>query len=100
MPVEHSEIKIVKTLDKATPKLFSQDAFVFNGTAVDPTNPNVDLRPMGTPGPDDDLGLPAVQHVGLPAVQTDDGLLLPAVQTDGGLLLPAVQTDDGLLLPY
>ena len=41
--------------------------------SVDPTNPNVDLRPMETPGPDDNLGLPAVQ--------TDDGLLLPAVQT-------------------
>ena len=51
--------------------------------SVDPTNPNVDLRPMETPGPDD--------NVGLPAVQTDDGLLLPAVQDDG-LLLPAVQT--------
>ena len=33
----------------------------------------------------------------VPAVQTDDGLLLPAVQDDG-LLLPAVK-DDGLLLP-
>ena len=41
------------------------------------------IRPMETPGPDD--------NVGLPAVQTDDGLLLPAVQDDG-LLLPAVQT--------
>ena len=41
--------------------------------SVDPTNPNVDLRPMETPGPDD--------NVGLPAVQTDDGLLLPAVKT-------------------
>ena len=52
--------------------------------AVDPTNPNVDLRPMETPGPDDNV---------------DDGLLLPAVQDDG-LLLPAVQMDHGLLLPY
>ena len=37
-------------------------------------------------GPDDNLGLPAVQ--------TDNGLLLPAVQ-DHGLLLPAVRIGDG-----
>ncbi len=36
------------------------------------------------------------QDVVIPAVQTDDGLLLPAVQDDG-LLLPAVQTDDAFV---
>jgi hypothetical protein len=36
--------------------------------AVDPTNPNVDLRPMETPGPDDNVGLPAVQIETGPAV--------------------------------
>ena len=144
--VNHSEFTIVKLLDAATPKLFSDDAFVLDGTnaggvrsdegpeeltakelpymefklkevlisgvqqdgdgddssdglAVDPNNPNTEVdgrdfliwqRGNTTPGPDDNV-------VGLPAVQTDDGLLLPAVQDDG-LLLPAVQ-DDGLLLP-
>ena len=43
-------------------------------------------RGNATPGPDD--------NVGLPAVQTDNGLLLPAVQ-DHGLLLPAVRIGDG-----
>jgi hypothetical protein len=147
MSVDHSEFTIVKTLDKATPKLFSDDAFVLDGTnaggvqsdqgseestakelpymefklkevlisgvqqngdgddgssdglAVDPNNPNTEVdgrdfliwqRGNVTPGPDDNV-------VDVPAVQTDDGLLLPAVQDDG-LLLPAVQ-DDGLLLP-
>ena len=51
---------------------------------VDPTNPNTEVdgrdfliwqRGYGTPGPDDNI-------VGVPAVQTDDGLLLPAVQDD------------------
>ncbi len=32
MQVDHSEFAIVKTLDKATPKLFSDDAFVLDGT--------------------------------------------------------------------
>jgi lysozyme-like protein len=36
------------------------------------------------------------QDVVIPAVQTDNGLLLPAVQDDG-LLLPAVQTDDAFV---
>lgn len=72
----------------------------FDDLAVDPNNPNTEVdgrdflywqRGNATPGPDD--------NVGVPAVQTDDGLLLPAVQDDG-LLLPAVRTDDGLLLPY
>jgi hypothetical protein len=51
----------------------TNDSFIFadykptESLAVDPTNPNVDLRPMETPGPDD--------NVGLPAVQMDDGLL-------------------------
>ena len=39
--VEHSEFKIVKLLDAATPKLFSEDAFVFDGT-------NRDAIPDGT----------------------------------------------------
>jgi hypothetical protein len=43
-------------------------------------------RGNATPGPDD--------NVGLPAVQTDNGLLLPAVQ-DHALLLPAVRIGDG-----
>jgi hypothetical protein len=143
MSVDHSEFTIVKTLDKATPKLFSDDAFVLDGTnaggvqsdqgseestakelpymefklkevlisgvqqngdgddgssdglAVDPNNPNTEVdgrdfliwqRGSVTPGPDDNV-------VDVPAVQTDDGLLLPAVQDDG-LLLPAVQTDE------
>jgi hypothetical protein len=53
----------------------TNDSFIFadyrptESLAVDPTNPNVDLRPMETPGPDD--------NVGLPAVQMDDGLLVP-----------------------
>jgi hypothetical protein len=101
MPIDHSEIRIVKTLDKAfvstdagpdTPVTLERcfvkswstsgdaDDRPTESLAVDPNNPNGDL----TPGPDDDV-------VDLPAVQTDDGLLLPAVQDDG-LLLPAVPT--------
>jgi hypothetical protein len=59
----------------------TNDSFIFadyrptESLAVDPTNPNVDLRPMETPGPDDD--------VGLPAVQMDDGLLVPPSNIGG-----------------
>ena len=72
----------------------STDIIILDSRAVDPHDPNMDLRSAGTPGPDDgtDDGLL------LPAV-CDHGLLLPAVQ-DHGLLLPAVQIGEGLLLPY
>src|SRR5262245_22774192 len=59
----------------------ANDSFIFadyeptESLAVDPTNPNVDLRPMETPGPDD--------NVGLPAVQMDDGLLVPPSNIGG-----------------
>ena len=39
--------------------------------SVDPTNPNVDLRPMETPGPDDNVGLPAVQIGGVSVASGD-----------------------------
>jgi len=51
------------------------DGRTFDDLAVDPTNPNVDLRPMETPGPDD--------NVSLPAVQMDDGLLVPPSNIGG-----------------
>jgi hypothetical protein len=59
----------------------TNDSFIFadykptESLAVDPTNPNVDLRPMETPGPDD--------NVGLPAVQMGDGLLMPPSNIGG-----------------
>src|SRR5262245_26819091 len=59
----------------------ANDSFIFadykptESLAVDPTNPNVDLRPMETPGPDD--------NVGLPAVQMDDGLLVSPSNISG-----------------
>src|SRR5262245_66517078 len=59
----------------------TNDSFIFadykptESLAVDPTNPNVDLRPMETPGADD--------NVGLPAVQMDDGLLVPPSNIGG-----------------
>jgi hypothetical protein len=105
---DHSEFHIVKLLDAATPKVFSEDA---GRLAVDPNNPNngstghtpewTNFRgsdPMETPGPDDDA---------------DDGLLLPAVQTDGGdaspvgrtdgvftVVLPSVPTGDEVLVAF
>ena len=79
------------------------DGRTFDDLAVDPTNPNVDLRPMETPGPDDNVGLPAVQTADTGGgVRSDEGpeedvafyygKMLPAVHDDG-LLLPAVQDD-------
>jgi hypothetical protein len=59
----------------------TNDSFIFadykptESLAVDPTNPNVDLRLLETPGPDD--------NVGLPAVQMGDGLLMPPSNIGG-----------------
>jgi hypothetical protein len=84
MPIDPNELRIVKRIDVATP-------IVIDDLAVDPNSPNTEVdgrdfliwqRGNTTPGPDD--------NVGLPAVQTDNGLLLPAVKTDDGLLLPPV----------
>jgi hypothetical protein len=60
--VNHSEFAIVKLLDAATPKTFDE-------IAVDPNNPNTDL--LATPGPDDNVGLPAVQTGGIPVASGD-----------------------------
>jgi hypothetical protein len=67
----------------------SANIIIVDGFAVDPHNPNVD-----PPDPD--------HEVGVPAVQTDDGLLLPAVQHDGleWPIGPIPEMHHGLLLPY
>ena len=50
------------------------DGRTFDDLAVDPTNPNVDLRPMETPGPDDNVDLPAVQTADTGGgVRSDEG---------------------------
>ena len=123
MPVDHSEFVIVKTLDKATPKLLSDDAFVLDGTNAggvgsDEGPGETTAKPL--PYMEfklKEILISGVQQNGDGDNGSDDGLLLPAVQTDDlavdpnnpnvdltpgpddNLGVPAVQTDDGLLLP-
>jgi hypothetical protein len=70
--------------------------------AVDPTNPNVDLSPMETPGPDDDVGLAAVQmddsQFGEPVTFTFTVSQAPSSQSDSYAGSHALYQD--LLLPY
>ena len=82
----------------------SADGFDFSQSTPDGTlaiSKSMDMASMKLMGPNGGLGDTDVDardfliwHV--PAVQTDNGLLLPAVQDDG-LLLPAVQTDDAFV---
>lgn len=60
--------------EKPTESLKAGDSAMFDigDLAVDPNNPHVELPAAGTPGPDDNVGLPAVQMAGLPAVQMGD----------------------------
>ena len=53
MPVEHSEFKIVKLLDKATPKLLSEDAFVGTDAGPDTLEPCF-VKSWSTSGDADD----------------------------------------------
>jgi hypothetical protein len=85
MPLDHL-IEFIKSIDTSTARSddrpIEEVAFyygglygqTFDGLAVDPNNPNTDVDGRDF----------LVWQRGLPAVPTDDGLLLPAVRIDDG----------------